>query len=62
MIQYAFDQRVEELLMKRWIMHYQDQVSFDEFKKQLGANSKKNIDNRSAEQILEEVKKILQKD
>jgi hypothetical protein len=47
----------EEKIYLRWINGFQ-QISFDEFKKQMG-QQQEVIDNRSEEEILERVKDIL---
>lgn len=57
LIKKAYEQRNEDLLMQRWMLHYQDEISFEEFKTRLEAGAVQ--DNRTEEEILLEVKEIL---
>lgn len=52
------ERRMDDYLFKRWIP-YQDQMSFDDFKSQTVKNKESRIDNRSAKEILQSVKKII---
>lgn len=45
------EQKIEEQIFQRWIP-YQGQISFEEFKKELGP-ARVMQDNRSAEEIIE---------
>ncbi len=53
----AYEKRSEDLLMQRWITHYQHQMTFDEFKSQVTVRTRE--DNRSREEILDKVYKII---
>lgn len=57
LIKKAYEQKNEDLLMQRWMLHYQHEISFEEFKTKLGATTVQ--DNRTEEEILLEVKEIL---
>ncbi len=57
-MQYAINKQSEEITLQRWIMGYQDQFSFDEFKEKLGFNNN-SLDNRTSHEILNNVKQIL---
>lgn len=57
LIKKAYEQKNEDLLMQRWMLHYQHEISFEEFKKRLGTGVVQ--DNRTEEEILVEVKGIL---
>lgn len=59
MMQYALDAEREDKLFVRWINGYQQAMGFEEFKNQLGANSRQVKDNRTAEEILEIVREII---
>lgn len=52
------ERRMDDYLFERWIP-YQDQMSFDDFKSQTVKNKESRIDNRSAKEILQSVKKII---
>ena len=56
-IKKAYKKRMNDILMKRWIIHYEKEMTFDEFKEKLKKRQVK--DNRSKEEILEEVEDIL---
>lgn len=56
-IKKAYEERMNDILMKRWIIHYEKEMTFDEFKEKLKKRQVK--DNRSKEEILEEVEDIL---
>ena len=52
----------EELAFHRWAVCYQEVVSFDEFKQELGMSGTLNMqaeDNQAAEEILKKVEGIL---
>lgn len=57
LIKKAYEERMNDILMKRWIIHYEKEMTFDEFKEKLKKRQVK--DNRSKEEILEEVEDIL---
>jgi len=52
----AYEKEADDKLYFRWIAKY-DYLSFDDFKIQLGSNKTK--DNKSEEEILEDVSEIL---
>ena len=54
----AIEQKQEDMLMQRWILHYQDSISFDEFKAKLSVGPT-STDTRTEGEILAEVKEIL---
>lgn len=60
-LSYIYEQRAEEQLMQRWIVKYQDQMGYDEFKQQMTQGIRNSSDNRTSEEILEGVKAILDK-
>lgn len=53
----AYESRTHELLMQRWMLHYEREMSFEDFKNDLmvGANSS----NKTEEEILKDVKDII---
>lgn len=53
----AYESRADDLLMQRWLLHYQDVMSFQDFKDKVISHS--TVDNKTKEEILEEVKDIL---
>ena len=56
----SFEKTAEEKLFQRWALNYDRECSFDEFKNSLSAASKKYKGiERSAKEILEDVKSIL---
>lgn len=56
----AFEKSAEEKLFQRWAFNYDRECSFEEFKNSLSAASKKYKGiERSANEILEDVKSIL---
>jgi hypothetical protein len=57
LIDYAMDQKTEELLFSRWISDIHLSMSFDEFKARLKPGRK---DKRSEAEILRDVKSILE--
>lgn len=57
LIKKAYEQKNEDLLMQRWMLHYQHEISFEKFKTRLGTGVVQ--DNRTEEEILVEVKGIL---
>jgi hypothetical protein len=56
LIQYAADQKIEELLFARWISELQLSMSFEDFKAKLRPE---NTVTKSSEEILMDVKSIL---
>lgn len=52
LINKAFEKRADEILMERWITHYQHEMTFDEFKNELTEISYTKKDHRSKEEIL----------
>ena len=58
LIEYALDAENEDRLFLRWAVMYQSQMGFAEFKEVLGAG-KEPEDNRTAEEILDSVRKII---
>ena len=55
----------EELAFYRWAVSYQTEISFDEFKKNIGMlniTGKQEEKNEKAEEILKEVEEILNGD
>ncbi len=60
----AREKENEDKLFRRWISGYQDKVSFDEFKNSVFEEAKKarKSENQSAEDILEKVRKIINKE
>jgi hypothetical protein len=62
LIERASEQKQEDLLMQRWILHYQDKITFEEFKQKLSINptdTRAEGDTRTEGEILAEVKGIL---
>lgn len=57
LIHKAHEERMNDILMERWIIHYEKEMTFGEFKEKLKKRPIK--DNRSKEEILEEVDGIL---
>lgn len=55
LINKAYKKSVDEVLMQRWIMHYQHAMSFDEFKDEVIEISYKKKDSRTQEEILDMV-------
>lgn len=53
LIKKAYEGRTNDLLMQRWMMHYEKEMSFDEFRHRLSSEKKTDIE------ILEDVKDIL---
>lgn len=53
----------ENILKQRWILHYEKEMSFDDFKNKLMGNIKQNNNNtkteKTAEQIIKESENIL---
>jgi len=47
----------ENLLMQRWVLHYQGEMSFQDFKDKLVSHRTK--DNKTEEEIFKEVKDII---
>lgn len=59
LIDKAYVKSAEEILMKRWIAHYQHRMSFDEFKNEVTENSYARHDSRSQNEILDMVYGII---
>lgn len=57
LINYALDAEYEERIFLRWAIGYQFVMEFEEFKRNLGA-IRQVADNRTAAEILAEVKNI----
>jgi len=57
LISKAYEERSNDILMQRWIIHYEKEISFDEFKEKLKTRPIK--DTRSKEEILDEAENIL---
>ena len=56
----AFEKQQEDLLIQRWILHYQGEMTFEEFKGKLKAVPASTfVDTRTEGEILDEVKDIL---
>jgi len=53
----AHESRTDDLLMQRWVLHYQDEMSFQDFKDKLITYRTKN--NKTEEEILIDVKNII---
>jgi Icc-related predicted phosphoesterase len=60
-IEEAYRMKNEEMLFSRWVASYQDQFSFEQFKGKIGVSStpKQDIREKTEEEILEEVRGIL---
>lgn len=50
----------EEKLFMRWVVSYQTTIQFEEFKRKLNVDNNNFEDDRTEEEILESVKKILE--
>jgi hypothetical protein len=59
MFQYALNAEIEDKMFIRWINGYQQVMGFNEFKNQIGADSRQVRDNRTADEILESVRGII---
>ena len=59
MMQYALNAENEDKLFNRWVNGYQQVMGFEEFKNQIGVNSRQVRDNRTAEEILQDVREII---
>ncbi len=57
LIKFAYDKNIEDKLFLRWVVGYQTQMTFTDFKENMYSASK--VDNRSKEEILADVKDIL---
>jgi len=53
----AHESRTDDLLMQRWVLHYQGEMSFQDFKDKLVSHRTKN--NKTEKEILKEVKDII---
>ncbi len=58
LIKKAYEEKNNEMLFQRWIP-FSTEVSFDEFKNMLSNNSSHLYDKRTKEEILTNVKEIL---
>lgn len=58
LISYALDAEYEEKIYWRWVIGYQFIIEYDEFKKNLNNNRQRVSDDRTAAEILREVKDI----
>lgn len=56
LITQAQKQKVEEILLRRWVANYERTMSFDDFKKALGLHEEKQEDKK-VEDILIDLKK-----
>ena len=59
MMQYALNAELEDKMFIRWINGYQQVMGFEEFKNQIGVESRQVRDNRTAEEILKTVRGII---
>ena len=60
MVDYAIKEQREECLMNRWIAMYQNRMSFEEFKDNIGIGTDSvKEEDMSVEAILDKVKGIL---
>ena len=57
LINYAFRERVEEVIRKRWIINYEKTMSLTEFKQALGIKEELEED-KEVEDILLELKNV----
>gem|GEM_PF-1693020 len=57
LIKKAYERKTEDLLMQRWMMHYEKEISFDEFKEKLMIY--RNNSNKTTDEILTDVKDII---
>lgn len=57
LIRKAYEERTHDLLMQRWMLNYEREMSFTEFKNKLMAG--KIQDHKTKEEILSSVKEIL---
>lgn len=53
----AYESRTEDLLMQRWMLHYEGEISFTEFKEKLMVH--RTATNKTEEEILTDVKNII---
>ena len=56
----AFEKKAEDILLQRWLLHYERSISFLGFKKELIYNPLNKQDNRTTEEIMTDVKEILE--
>lgn len=56
-VNYVLEQRLEELILERWIHGFQDKMSIQEFKEKIGYGSftAKNVTKEDVENILNDV-------
>lgn len=59
LLEYARDQEDELKIYARWVVGYQQQIAYDEFKNNLRQKATAN-DTRSADEILQEVQKLME--
>ena len=53
----AYESRADEILLQRWILHYENEMSFNDFKKELMVH--RTTINKTEEEILTDVKDII---
>lgn len=53
----AYESRTEDLLMQRWMLHYEGEMSFSEFKERIMMH--RTATNKTEEEILKDVKDII---
>lgn len=58
LIKYALDAELEDRLYMRWVMAFQKEMSFGEFKEKVGGGNKTE-DDRTADEILAVVRGII---
>lgn len=58
LISHIIDKKTDDMLFQRWINGNQH-ISFDSFKKALKKNQEMSTDDRTADEILQEVKSIM---
>lgn len=57
-VECTIKQQAEEMLMQRWIVNYEKEMSFDEFKSKLGIKST-TTEQKDIESILEDAESII---
>lgn len=60
-ITYVYEQHIDEQLYFRWVVGFQDKISYEEFKSEMLVSKNKTNDNRSSTEILDMVRQILDK-
>lgn len=53
----AYESRADEILLQRWMLHYEGEISFTEFKEKLMVH--RTNTNKTEEEILTDVKNII---